>query len=175
MGTHPIFESDFDCLTGFRMAPNLWETICAEHAEIEQDDLSDQPKRMFSEESQKLDYKNCSAATYYDRVLMPIISSGLTAMIKNAERENVFKYAKRNKFNGCNFLTEYLFNANPKRASQCGEPTTLDQIPFCIEFDKNFPRKQLPLSLRLTEDEAATMIQAWYRGVKTRQRDEIKE
>ena len=78
---------------------------------------------------------------------MPIISSGLSEMIKSAERENVFKYAKRNKFNGCDFLTEYLFNANPKRANQC-EQTTLDKIPFCVEFDKSFPRKQLPLSLR---------------------------
>ena len=41
----------------------LWDTICAEHAEVEHDDLSDQPKRMFSEDNEKLDHKNCSAGT----------------------------------------------------------------------------------------------------------------
>ena len=139
---------------------NLWDKICAEHAEVDIDDFSDQPKRMQRKETQ-IDYKKCSAgksifclpvltvlsATYYDNVLMPIIASGLTEMIKTAESENVFKYKKRNKFNGCDFLTEYLFNANPKRADK-NQHTELGKIPFCQEFDKDFPRKPLPLSLR---------------------------
>ena len=138
---------------------NLWDKICAEHAEVDIDDFSDQPKRM-QRKDVIIDYKKCSAgklifcgfsfylsATYYDNVLMPIIASGLTEMIKTAESENVFKYKKRNKFNGCDFLTEYLFNANPKRAGK-HEHTELGEIPFCQEFDKDFPRKPLPLSVR---------------------------
>ena len=130
---------------------------------------------------------------------MPVVEEALIEMVKAAEGENVFKYKKRNKFNGCDFLTEYLFNKNPKRNSSKNVP--LDEIPFCQDFNKKFPRKQLPLSLRflriikdsalssllsqnhkihpfffrLTEDEASTLIQAWWRGVKTRRRPEIRE
>ena len=77
---------------------------------------------------------------------MPVVEEALIEMVKAAEGENVFKYKKRNKFNGCDFLTEYLFNKNPKRNSSKNVP--LDQIPFCQDFNKKFPRKQLPLSLR---------------------------
>ena len=77
---------------------------------------------------------------------MPVVEEALIEMVKAAEGENVFKYKKRNKFNGCDFLTEYLFNKNPKRNSSKNVP--LDEIPFCQDFNKKFPRKQLPLSLR---------------------------
>merc|ERR1712241_1125074 len=110
MGTHPIFESDFDCLTEQKM--NLWESICAEHETVE---IQNEPEKPLRYKTDVADHKNCSAAAYFDNVLMPILSSGLREMVSEAERENVFKYKKRNKFNGCDFLTEYLYNSNPAR------------------------------------------------------------
>ena len=80
---------------------------------------------------------------------MPLISAGLEEMIESARDSNVFKYKKTNKFNGCDFMTEYLYNKNPKR--ECSRKTLKD-IPFCQEFDQKCPRKELPLSLRLEND-----------------------
>ena len=70
---------------------SLWETICAEHASVETRETCEPACRMETLENEPLDPKTCSAGAYYDRVLMPIISAGLTAMIKEAESENVFK------------------------------------------------------------------------------------
>jgi len=80
---------------------------------------------------------------------MPLISAGLEEMVENAREANVFKYPKPNKFNGCDFMTHFLFNKNPKRNSECSNSNVpLSSIPFCQEFDKQCPRKELPLSLR---------------------------
>merc|ERR1712212_28824 len=166
MGTHPIFESDFDCLT----VMSLWESIVSDYAEAE-------PKPSRKDDTDE-DHNTNSAETYFNKCLKSVVTEGLIAMVNAAEKENVFKYKKRNKFNGCDFLTEYLYNNNPRRPGRVtaeGEPVPLHAIPFCSAFDKIWPRSELRLSLRLTADEAATMIQAWYRGVKTRQRAEVVE
>ena len=72
---------------------SLWETICAEHASVEPKPV-EQPRKLI-DNNEQLDVKTCSAGAYYDRVLMPIISAGLTAMVKEAEVENVFKVFKK--------------------------------------------------------------------------------
>merc|ERR1712037_1040776 len=48
MGTHPIFESDFDCLTGFRMSRNNPPDILAAQAK-----LLEVAQRQTNEEIQK--------------------------------------------------------------------------------------------------------------------------
>ena len=142
----------------------LWQSICDQQEAIEKEinntDEDRRPTRLrpFQE---NLDPNKCSPGdfseisyfilrvnlgSYIEEYLMPVVEEALIEMVKAAEGENVFKYKKRNKFNGCDFLTEYLFNKNPKRNSSKNVP--LDQIPFCQDFNKKFPRKQLPLSLR---------------------------
>ena len=80
---------------------------------------------------------------------MPLVREALIQMIDEAKREDVFKYPKRNRFNGCDFLTEYLYNNNPTRKNAAeNETKTIGEISFCQEWDKNHPRPMLPLSLR---------------------------
>ena len=108
--------------------------------------------------------------------MMPILREALTKMIDTAEDNDVFKYKRKNKYNPCDFLTEFLYNNNPKRQGQehvklrqisrsvFGRKNDSSEIPFVSEWDKTHPRPILPLSMRISEDKAAIMIQSWWRG-----------
>ena len=60
----------------------------------------------------------CSSVKYIRTQMIPIIREALTQMIDTAEDNDVFKYKRKNKFNPCDFLTEFLYNNNPKRKGE---------------------------------------------------------
>lgn len=62
---------------------------------------------------------------------------------------------------------------NPKRAGESF--TEFFSIPFVEEWLKDHPRPPIPLSLLLTEEEAAVRIQAFWRAYLVRCDPEIQE
>ena len=58
---------------------NLWDKICAEHAEVDIDNFSDQPKRMQREETQ-IDYKKCSAGSFVFSCSFSLLYQPLTTI-----------------------------------------------------------------------------------------------
>ncbi len=71
----------------------------------------------------KISRTKCSSVKYVRTQMIPIIREALTKMIDTAEDNDVFKYKRKNKFNPCDFLTEFLYNKNPKRKGEY--PTSL--------------------------------------------------
>ncbi|XP_036046337.1 IQ domain-containing protein K isoform X2 [Onychomys torridus] len=116
--------------------------------------------------------KTCSPKDYLEMFIFPVLLPGMANLLHQAKREKCFE-RKRTKFIACDFLTEWLYNQNPKRA---GEPfTEFFSIPFVEERLRHHPRPPIPLSLLLTEEEAAIIIQSFWRAYLVRCDPEIQE
>uniref|UniRef100_A0A8C2YTV2 IQ motif containing K n=1 Tax=Chinchilla lanigera TaxID=34839 RepID=A0A8C2YTV2_CHILA len=122
--------------------------------------------------SETVDPKTCSPRQYLETFIFPVLLPGMASLLHQARQEKCFE-RKRTKFIACDFLTEWLYNQNPKRA---GEPfTEFFSIPCVEEWLMHNPRPPIPLSLLLTEEEAVIIIQSFWRGYLVRCDPEIQE
>ncbi|XP_076997834.1 IQ domain-containing protein K isoform X3 [Tamandua tetradactyla] len=80
------------------------------------------------------DSKTCSPKEYLETFIFPVLLPGLSSLLHQAKKEKCFE-RKRTKFIACDFLTEWLYNQNPKRID---EPfTEFFSIPFVAEWLKH--------------------------------------
>ncbi|XP_029424553.1 IQ domain-containing protein K isoform X3 [Nannospalax galili] len=122
--------------------------------------------------SETIKPKTCSPRDYLETFIFPVLLPGMANLLHQAKREKCFE-RKRTKFIACDFLTEWLYNQNPKRI---GEPfTEFFSIPFVEEWLKHHPRPSVPLSLLMTEEEAVIAIQSFWRAYLVRCDPEIQE
>eukprot|EP00118_Oscarella_pearsei_P002037 m.9293 g.9293 ORF g.9293 m.9293 type:complete len:179 (+) comp21243_c0_seq1:101-637(+) len=105
---------------------------------------------------------------YLQNCIFPVLGLGMEEMLRIAK-----KTERRKRFDPLDFLSHYLYTRNPRFANR-GD-TILWDIPFVQEILKRKPRPPLPLSATLTENEAASIIQAYYRGHLTRVQPHVQE
>ncbi|XP_054431457.1 IQ domain-containing protein K [Pteronotus mesoamericanus] len=119
-----------------------------------------------------VDPKTCSPKEYLETFIFPILLPGIASLLHQAKKEKCFE-RKRTKFIASDFLTEWLYNQNPKRTGK--RFTEFFSIPFVEQWLKQHPRPPIPLSLLLTEEEAALRIQSFWRAYMVRCDPEIQE
>ncbi|XP_007188496.2 IQ domain-containing protein K isoform X3 [Balaenoptera acutorostrata] len=150
-----------------------------------------------------IDPETCSPKEYLETFIFPVLLPGMARLLHQAKKEKCFELRidlptsglsllhfmpnatnvlasgeawpmrKRTKFIACDFLTEWLYNQNPKRIGETF--TEFFSIPFVEEWLKLHPRPAIPLSLLLTESAAALCIQSFWRAYLVRCDPEIQE
>lgn len=118
------------------------------------------------------DPKTCSNREYLDYYVWPYVLPALETTLIQAKKEGCFGL-KKVPFNSIDFMTEYLYNKNPRRTDNDFVP--LLDIPFVKEWLALHPRPPQPISLTWTEDETAIKIQCVWRGHLVRREPEVRE
>uniref|UniRef100_A0A663EQY9 IQ motif containing K n=1 Tax=Aquila chrysaetos chrysaetos TaxID=223781 RepID=A0A663EQY9_AQUCH len=113
-----------------------------------------------------------SPREYLEYYIFPVLLPGMAELLHQAKKEKCFE-RKRTKFIACDFLTEWLYNKNPKRKDESF--TEFFSIPFVTDWLKDHPRPPIPLSLLLSEEEASIVIQSFWRGYRVRCDSEVQE
>ncbi|XP_067859297.1 IQ domain-containing protein K [Heptranchias perlo] len=116
--------------------------------------------------------KTCSPRQYLEHYIFPVLLPGMFETLQQAKKEKSFE-RKRTKFNACDFMSEWLYNKNPRRSDE--EFIAFFEIPFVKDWLKDHPRPPIPLSLLLSEEEAALVIQSFWRGYQVRCDPEVQE
>ncbi|XP_045704836.1 IQ domain-containing protein K isoform X5 [Phyllostomus hastatus] len=80
-----------------------------------------------------VDPKTCSPKEYLETFIFPILLPGIASLLHQAKKEKCFE-RKRTKFIACDFLTEWLYNQNPKRTGKLF--TEFFSIPFVEQWLK---------------------------------------
>ncbi|XP_077131176.1 IQ domain-containing protein K isoform X1 [Ranitomeya variabilis] len=168
---------------------SLWQRICEEHEREEpslppgyksrgssiiciKDNQYDEGLCDGISSARIPDPKTCSPQEYLESYIFPVLLPGMAEMLTEAKKEKCF-LRKRTKFIACDFLTQWLYNKNPLRNDQ--QSKDFFEIPFVQEWLKDHPRPPIPLSLLLCEDEAALLIQSYWRGYQVRCDSEVQE
>ena len=109
-----------------------------------------------------------------------ILHDSLVKMIDKARQEKAF-IRKYTRFDPIDFLVEELYNyqlqkkQNNETGSSFSERVPLNNIPFVQKSLKENPRKEKRLCMRIGDEEAAVIIQKFYRGYKVRKENEVQE
>ncbi|KAE8579660.1 hypothetical protein XENTR_v10024136 [Xenopus tropicalis] len=161
----PLIPTEYKSTGKLFMSISDTQNLCEENSSI--------PARGHKlQHLQQTDHKTCSPQEYLERYIFPILLPGMAEMLIEAEKEKCFQ-RRRTKFIACDFITQWLYNKNPRRKDQ--NSTTFFEIPFVQEWLKDHPRPPIPLSLLLSEEEAALIIQSFWRGYRVRCDPEVQE
>ncbi|XP_043598413.1 uncharacterized protein LOC122574655 isoform X1 [Bombus pyrosoma] len=113
-------------------------------------------------------------SNYLDKNIFGLLISALEETLIEASEQNVL-WVQKCRFNGLDYIAEFLWNRNPRRPKIYTPPLNVFDIPLFKEYLRSHPRPYYPKSWLWSEDEAALHIQKYVRGWLVRKRANVQE
>ncbi|XP_015122733.1 IQ domain-containing protein K [Diachasma alloeum] len=149
---------------------SLWEEILGEFRE-ERREFEEWEREQEEPGSEKTP---CEAVEYLNKEIFPVLLPAMEKMLREARKWNAIEDPKC-RFNGLDYLAEYLWNKNPEHPERRFNWTGVFEIPPFRRWLQSNPRPIYPKSWLWTRDEAASVIQRNVRGWIVRKRRDIQE
>ncbi|XP_070398176.1 IQ domain-containing protein K isoform X2 [Nothobranchius furzeri] len=144
---------------------SLWEQVCEEF-EAEQPSSPHGKLREIDPTAVEIH------ESYLERNVFPVLLQGLEALLGEGQKYGWFEREKP----ACVpyvFLIKWLYNHNSQQQGR--DPVNFHDIPFVKDFLSTHPEHHIPRFLLLSEEQAAVLIQAFWRGYKIRVRPDVQE
>ncbi|XP_063995589.1 IQ domain-containing protein K-like [Diachasmimorpha longicaudata] len=148
----------------------LWETILEEFRE-EREQFDEWEKEQEEPRSEKTP---CEAVEYLNKEIFPVLLPAMEKMLKEAKKWNAIQDPKC-RFNGLDYLAEYLWNKNPEHRERQFQWIGVFEIPPFRRWLQSNPRPIYPKSWLCSRNEAALIIQRNIRGWIVRKRRDVQE
>ncbi|XP_076272315.1 IQ domain-containing protein K-like [Rhynchophorus ferrugineus] len=151
---------------------SLWDEIVDDHNK-KRSELDEYVKKKRNKNNEAT-LDNLPVVIYLNETIFPILNQALIDMLIRVKEENSF-YRPKSAFNGIDFLSECLYNRNPKYPDRSSNWTYIFDMDWVQEFLKSNPRPYYPFSLIWTRDYATLKIQSYLRGYWVRRRPDVQE
>lgn len=103
-------------------------------------------------------------------VLFPVVTNVLLEAVRTDSLSKL-----QTIFDPLDLIAEKLWNNNPKYPERLKENLSIHDMPWAKQILKDNPRPYFKRSWIYTPEEAATTLQAYYRGYLVRKRDDVQE
>ncbi|KOC68712.1 IQ domain-containing protein K [Habropoda laboriosa] len=113
-------------------------------------------------------------SNYLNQRIFGLLIPALKETLIEASKWNALRVQKC-RFNGLDYISEILWNRNPRRSQIYFPSLNVFDIPPFREYLRLHPRPYYPKSWLWSEDEAALYIQRYVRGWFVRKRADVQE
>ncbi|XP_057651246.1 IQ domain-containing protein K-like [Diorhabda carinulata] len=114
------------------------------------------------------------ALVQVEKLIYPTLQNFLIKLLHKAI-ENDCCFKPKTSFNGIDFLSECLYNSNPKYPGRSNPWKGVFDLNWVVEYLQIKPRPYFPLSCLMSRSTAVRYIQAHLRGYWVRRRADLQE
>nr|CAH7727078.1 unnamed protein product [Callosobruchus chinensis] len=148
----------------------IWAEICSDY----ENNIAKIEEYLKSKSCESEVDPNPTIGYLTDSSLLPLLESGLYEMLFKVNQDDSF-YVRKTAFDGVDYLSEYLYNMNPKYPERKANWAYIFDMKWVEELLAANPRPFFPFHRIWSRETAAKQIQAYMRAYWDRKKPDIQE